>query len=141
VWDRPLSPRPVPPARSTDVRVLLADRFLARQVEHNGARAGISRVAIRSAPPARLIADMQWSPGLSSVPMVVVAQPVAEGGKLHLAILAAQLGGVSIPPSVAQAVSDGVTTSLQRPLGSNARIVTVRVVRQGVLLSANYTTP
>lgn len=141
VWTRPGTPRPVSPGRPTDVRVLLSDRFLARQVAHNVGHLGISQVTVRSAPPSVLVARGRWNSPLGLVPIEVVAEPVASRGTLHLVVLSAQLAGVSIPPSIAQAIANSEAGSLKRPLGANARIRSVRVVRQGVRLSADYVSP
>ena len=135
---RPAQPVPIPPARATDVRVVLSDRYLARRIEQDAHGMGISHVRIRSAPPSRLIAQMQWTAQFISIPLLVVAQPRAVNGQVQLRILSAELAGVSLPRNVAQAIANSVTGSLRRPLGKTARVVRARVRPQGIELDANY---
>jgi hypothetical protein len=135
---RPAAPVPVPPPRTSDVRVVLSDRYLARKIATDARHVGISAVHIRSAPPSQLIATMQWTVGFVSTPLLVVAQPVAQNGQVHIRVLSAQVAGVALPRDVAQAVTDSVTGSLRRPLGADARVIRASVRPSGIELDANY---
>jgi hypothetical protein len=81
---------------------------------------------------------MQWTVGFVSTPLLVVAQPVAQHGQVHIRVLSAQVAGVALPRDVAQAVTDSVTGSLRRPLGADARVIRASVRPSGIELDANY---
>jgi hypothetical protein len=108
-WPQP--PSGVSPPRSSDLRIVISNAYLARTVQRrvSGMRLpSVDHVRIASHPPTSLVMRVDLSLGLVSAPAALELAPVATNGHIQTQLVSSEVVGVPIPPPLAGFVTDAI---------------------------------
>lgn len=140
LWPR-TPPATRPPSQPADVRVLIADTYLAHLVQQRASTISapsIQNVTVSSSPPNILNTSADVAAGPLSAPVTLQIQPLATNGSIQLHVVSAQVGAVPVPPQLAGLVIDAINSTIQRQVNANAQVTAVTVTAGGLEIYANY---
>jgi len=138
-WPHP--PSGVSAPRSSDLRIVISDAYLARTVERrvSGMRVpSVDQVRIASNPPRSLIMRVDLSLGPLSAPAALELSPVAKNGHVQIRLISSEVAGVPIPPQLAGFVTDAINHRIADLPGGGGQVTGVRILTSGLEILADY---
>jgi hypothetical protein len=137
-WPHP--PVGIAAPRSSDLRIFISDRYLARTIQDRfagGAIPAVGDVQVESAPPTSLVIRLHVSLGPLSLPAALELAPVAEHGSINVSVVSTDLAGVSIPGQLTVFVSSVINRQVNAVLHQAGRVTGVKILPAGIEVFAN----
>jgi hypothetical protein len=137
LWPR--TPAGMAAPRTSDLRVFISDRYLARSIQNRftGSIPSIGDVQVASAPPGSLVVRLQLGLGPLSVPADVELAPVAQNGSIDVSVVSTGLAGVSIPGQLTPFISSVINGRVNAVVSGTARVTGVTILPAGIEVFAN----
>jgi hypothetical protein len=137
LWPRP--PAGIAAPRTSDLRVFISNRYLARSVQTRfaGSIPSISDVRVASAPPSSLVVRSQLGVGPLSVPADLDLAPVAQNGSINVRVVSSGLAGLSVPGQLTPFISSVINGRVNAVIAGRAQVTAVTILPAGIEVFAN----